>query len=768
MGRFKDRYDELFGETPPYDPIELSDRAKGMADTMEEAAPTASPKRALPLYEPDYEVGGGGGDSGFMENVGRLFGSGVVQVGEMGLGAAEYAARSNKFLDGIVADTLYSGRRGLAEAREGILSGISEEDRRKVEGELLTLDPNRTIWTSPGDAAEAIIYKTVQALPATLVTMIPAIRWARAASPGTAVAYMGASEGVMSTGAIANGITDEIMSIPTEQLLQESPRFAELLEASGGNVDDARDTLIREAQGLAPIAGGATVAAISAVAGRYFTPIFEKGGGASLGRRAAQGFAAEAPQEGAQGASEQLVQNYAARIYDLDRQLSEGVAEAAVQEGLIGGLMGGGAGAMFGQGPAPTPPPPDPNAPPQMGLPGIPPGGPAATLPDELDQPMPEPQGDLEAQIADLTNPDSPRKGVYIAPGTDERLVASIAETLPEELVFTRDVDGQGGHLITKGAELGLRAQEAIQNGTSRQAVIGRIVGAGVGKPTDPNSRVVQLLDDQGFVARESMVANQQEAEALGVKWSKEKGNKGRQIIVLTPEQAIERREVIGDKPADYGVQKDLFEDQPARPPAVIPPPEGGQQLDLPLTLGRERGRGRVPLPPREIEEQQNEDLPYDVDRPVNQRQDPYEVSRRQDDAYAGPSTFEPSIEDEVREDIRATIPFEERAEPLAAVEGVRSVGQASDRLIGEAAAAREEDNRTRIGGFYNPDTLTFDNPEYEAAYREAWNNALDAELTMELSQQKRAVEQAKKKRQAALVEMGKVRQSGKAEAEAG
>ena len=82
--------------------------------------------------------------------------------------------------------------------------------------------------------------------------------------------------------------------------------------------------------------------------------------------------------------------------------------------------------------------------------------------------------------------------------------------------------------------------------------------------------------------------------------------------------------------------------------------------------------------------------------------------------------------------------------------------------MIGEAAAAREEDNRTRIGGFYNPDTLTFDNPEYEAAYREAWNNALDAELTMELSQQKRAVEQAKKKRQAALVEMGKVRQVAK------
>ena len=766
MGRFKDRYDELFGATPPYDPIELRDRTEQRADTLEETAPTASPERAIPLYEPDFEMKRGPDDSGFLENMGRQFGAGVVQVGEMGLGAAEYAARSNYFLDGIVADTIYSGRSRLGEVREDILAGISEDDRQKAAAELLTLDPDRTIWQgNPLEVAEAVLYKTANALPATMVTMIPAIRWARAASPGTAVAYMGASEGVMSTGAIANSITDEIMSIPTEQLLQESPRFAELLEATGGNADDARDQLIQEAQGFAPLVGGATVAAISATAGRYFTPVFEKGGGAALGSRVARGFAAEAPQEASQGGAEQLVQNYAARIYDLDRQLSEGVGEAMAQEGLIGGLMGAGAGGMLGQRPTPAAPPPDPNAPPgQMDLPGIEPGGPE-TLPDELDQPMPEPQGDIEAQIADLQGPDSPRQGVYLAPGTDERLVASIAETLPEELVFTRNVDGRGGHLITKNARLGLEAQRAIANGTSRQAVIGRIVGAGVGKPTSPTARVVQLLDDQGMVARESMVANQQEAEDLGVEWSKEKGNKDRQIIVLTPEEAIERREVIGDAPADYGVQKDLFDDQPARPPATIPPPEGGQQLDLPLTRGRERGRGRVPMPTQQEYADENIDEPYNqlVGRPIKTFPeeepagvDPFEVSRRQDDMFEGEAPFEPTIQDEVQDDIRSTVPFEEREGAYRTVKGARSLQQAAESLTGEAAATYDREQQERIGGFYNPDRLTFDNPEYETAYRTAWDQLVDEEIRFEMTGTKT------EKRGALLKELGKIRQVAK------
>jgi hypothetical protein len=831
MGSFRDQYEQNFGPLDPYDPIDVG--PFGTPKPRRSALPT-SPEEAMagptPLYEADLDLKRTPKESGFLENVGRQFAAGTVQVGEMGLGAAEYVARNNSLLDGIVADTIHSGRSRLAQTREDILAGISEADRQKAAAEILTLDPNRTIWQgNPLDVAEAIIYKTANALPATLVTMIPAIRFARAATPGKAIAAMGATEGTMSVGGIQNGIADEILGMTTEELVNESPMFNQILQRNGGNVDEARRELITEAQGLAPLVGGATVAAISSVAGRYFTPIFEKGGGAALGSRVGRGFAAEAPQEASQGASEQLVQNYAAKIYDLDRQLSEGVAEAAAQEGMLGGIMGGGFAGALGQRPTPERPPGpeiDPNARPEItdqpDLPGFEPGG---RLPDELDQPMPEPAMDIDAQIQDLLDPESRREGVYLAPGTDERLVASLAETLPDELTFVRNVDGEGGHMITRSAELGLRAQEAIANGASRQEVIGRITAIGRGKPTNPDSRVVQLLDANGAVARESMVGSQQEAEALGVAWSKEKENKGLRVAVLSPREALERRQILGQE-GEFGIQEDMFDNTAARgtdAELVKPAPlEDPIQQQLPLTNQRERGVGRT------LE---------DVDRPTTLPDDtiedeegavtdPYEISRRQygmdfedpgvetvttrnkstrrtgrflvrmyDDegnviheeaknSVVGAETtsealakdfpdaniqvvpeteadvevktrakkrqtkpiepvYEQSIEEEVQGDIRANVPFEERDEPLAAVKGSRSYGQAADKLLGASAAEFEAEERGRIGGFYNPDTLTFDNPEYESDYRETWEQLLDEEIRFEMTGTKTKARQA-------------------------
>ena len=757
---FRDRFEELFGEVDPYEPIDVG--PFGTPKPKRSALPTSpdeSVAPAGPLYTPDLSpIEGGGGDSGFGENVGRLLGAGAVQVGEMALGATEYVARQNTFLDGIVADTVYSGRSGLAGVREDIMAGINEQDLQKVSSEILTLDPDRTIWKgNPLDVAEAIIYKTAQALPATLVTMVPAVRWARAASPGTAMAYMGASEGVMSTGGIANAITDEIMGMDTETLMAESPRFKTLLEANGGNADVARNELIKEAQGAAPLVGGATVAAISAVAGRYFTPIFEKPGQA-LGSRVARGFAAEAPQEASQGGTEQLVQNFSARIYDLDRQLSEGVAEAAAQEGLIGGGMGAGAGGLFGSRPeAPTPPMAT-----EEGGQGILPGmGPQEIMPDEMDQPSPEPTEDIQAQIDDLLSEGGPRTGVYIPPGQDTRTYA-----VPEGLVEMEDFDQQGGRLIVQNEDVALDARARIANGESRQEVIGSIVGAGAGKPTGPDTRVVQLLNEQGGVARESMVANQEEANALAAEW-------GPQAAILTPREAIERREALGAGPsADVQIQEDLFDNTAARGTegVLVPPaPQEPGQPDLPLTVGREAGVGRVPLPaaddvgrPSTVPTQEYED-PAQEETP--EATDPYEVSRRQDDMFAGEAPHEPTIEEEVRQDIRSGVPFEERAEPLAVVEGSRSFGQAADKLLGAAAETYEQEQRERIGGFQNPDRLQFNNPEYETAYRDAWATALDAELTIEMTNQKQAKDRAKKKRQTALQELGKIRQVDKPKA---
>lgn len=864
---FRDRYDELFGPSDPYEPLDMG--PFGSSVPKRSALPT-SPADTMPddpLYTPDLSPRKGGGDSGFFENMGRQFGAGVVQTGEMVLGGAEYVARQNSLLDGIVADTIYSGRSGLAGVREDILGGINREDLDKAAREWTTLDPNRTIWQGgPLEFVESVLYKASNALPATLATLYPPIKLAKMGLSTQALVAMGASEGVLSMGGIANQIADEIIAQPSEQLIKDSPRFAQLLEEYGGDADAAKDQLIKEAQGFAPLIGGAAVAGISSVAGRYFTPIFEKTGGAPLGQRLARGFAAEAPAEGSQGAVEQFTQNYAARIYDADRQLSEGVAEAFVGEGAIGGLMGAGFAGAFGERPAPpAAPPPDlaarPDLTEQLGLPGIEPGGPADTLPDELDQPTPEPAQDLLAQIDDLVTEGTTRRGVYIAPGTDERYVKFLMKNLPPELTLTRNVDGKGGHLITKSAELGYRAQEAIRNGAGVQETIGRILGIGRGKPTSPDSRVVQLLAPDGSVARESMVANQQEADALAAKWGKEKAAKDLRVAILSPQEAVSRRQELsrfGLPAGNIPVQEDMFNNT-ARGTDVVPvPPDQGPpgQLDLPLPYGRERGVGRVNIPPagelvgppEGIEYQTrggesrvgptptdaDPDLPYDVERPRNQRQDPYEVSRHQygmdfrepvtetvtttqkrqaptpDIAVqvvsdkgeileehrfgtpefaeqkaeelrkqfpeynirTAPATrettevrtrakvtprgpiepvYEQPIDEEVQDEIRARVPFDERLESTEKVKGVRSFGQAADRLIGEAAGAYQEEQQAMIGGFYHPDRLTFNNPDYEAAYRKAWNT-LSKMRSNEMTDRRRKL----------LNELGKVRQLDK------
>lgn len=841
MASFKEQYDSLFGPTPPYDPIKLRKRTAINANELLAEAPDASPDAGADLLLPDIPVRGTSeGDTGVLENVGRQIGAGTVQIGEMGLDAAGWLARKTPITDGIVSDAIYSMRDGLTSVREDILAGIDEEGRQKAAAEFLTLDPNRTIWQgNPLDFAEAVLYKAANALPATIATLAPPIAFARAGMTAKAIASMGATEGVLSLGGIAGGIRDEINALDTETLMSESPRFVQLLEESGGDADYAREQLITEAQGYAPLIGGATVGAISSVAGRYFTPIFEKGGGAALGSRAGRGFAAEFPQEASQGASEQLVQNYAAKIYDLDRQLSEGVAEASVQEGVIGGTMGAGAGALFGQRPQRPAPPRTaidldarPEITEQMDFGGdLAPGGPDPNiLPDELDQPSAEPPGDLQAQMEDLIAGN--RDAVYISPDQDPRTYS-----VPDTLIEMEDVDGRGGSLIVRDEQTALDARARISQGESRQAVIGSLVGAGEGKPTNPASRVVQLLDEQGNVVRESVVATPAEAEALGVAWSKEKENKGRRVAIMSPREALERRKTLGQE-ATIPIQEDLFDNTAARStegemvPEVLDQPVQGE---LPLTNQRERGVGRT------LE---------DVDRPAAlpddttqeeflQPPDQAEIDRRQfgmDFSEAGVETvnrrststkktgkflvrmyddegnviheevknspvgadtaadalaadfpdaniqvvpqteadvqvetrarkrkqpvvepeYQGSIEEEVRDDIRANVPFEERAEPISEVKGSRSYGQAADKLISAAAAEYEAEAKTRIEGFDNPDTLTFDNPEYEADYRETWDQLLDEEIRFEMTGTKT------KKREALLQELGRVRQVAK------
>jgi hypothetical protein len=705
---FRDRYEELFGPVDPYDPIDVGPfgtakpRRSALPVNSDDPLPSEMPD---PLYSPDLSPATPDTDSGFMENVARQFGAGAVQVGEMVAGAGEYVARQNVFLDDIVADTIYGGRRRLGEVREDILSGINEEDLQKAASEILTLDPDRTIWQgSPLDVAEAVTYKFANALPATLVTLLPAARWARAASPGKAVKYMGASEGVMSLGGIQNGIADEIIATPSEQLLEESPFFAQRVEANGGDLDAAKQDLIREAQGLAPIVGGATVAAISSVAGRYFTPIFEKPG-AALGSRVARGFAAEAPQEASQGATEQVMQNYSARIYDMDRQLSEGVAEAAAQEGLIGGVMGGGFAGLAGRRPEPPPPPPTPEPEPtppgppidqnarpviseQPDLPGFEPGG--------LPGPMP-PEGGIQDPAANeqVRGMDTLRENRQL--DLREPGMPAPTETSPQRRM-TFPVRGEGGFRLERPAgpiPTDLRPlPEDVEQPTTEEGV-----DLSATSPEEVSRRQFGMDFDATDQTETVTGSTRARTGRFVVEIRNEEGTTDREIFD-TVEEAEETADAIANQDPNMFVRV------------------------VPETQATSRVRARVQRASTSIEPE-----------------------------------YEPTVEEEVANEIRSNVPFEERAGPLSAVRGVESFGQAADRLLGAAEATRAKEEQQRIGGFYNPDRLTFENPDYEQQYRDAWSQLVDAELMIEMSNQKQAVERAKKRRQNLLKELGKIRQ---------
>lgn len=366
MAEFRDQFEELFGPIPEYDPIEIGRRGQRRALNIQGGAPSIDPsgrgRRALefpdpPSAPPDDD------DGSMLSDVGKDLLGGVIQVGELAVGIPEYAARQASRLAGFATDKenfgeavlgdlaggIHKGRQAMAGARESIWASMSPEAVEQAGREWTTLDPAKTIWQGgPGEVGAAILHKFMRALPTQAAMLLPFIRMARVGSPN-AITYLGASEAGLSLGEIANSITDEIVSMSHEELMDGSQRYAELF-GELGHEETARNQLIAEAQKTAPIIGGALVGAISATAGRYLLPVIQGTAGKGLARRAGTFFAVEAPQEFTQGATEQLTQNIAAHVYDADRKLSEGVLEAGVEEGVIGGLTGGVIGGVAGGG----------------------------------------------------------------------------------------------------------------------------------------------------------------------------------------------------------------------------------------------------------------------------------------------------------------------------------------------------------------------------------------------------------------------------------
>ncbi|MCB7129708.1 MAG: hypothetical protein J3T61_09255, partial [Candidatus Brocadiales bacterium] len=345
---FRDQFAALFGKAPQeYDPVEWGEKPKERALNTQENVPgidIAGERRRVPYKAPQAIDPEATPKTDFLK-------SGTALLGEAVVGVAEYGSRQLGATD--TAESLRYTRGLLADYRQKIYDDLPAEIMQMKNAEFLTLDPDKTIWKGVGNVFESILYKFTESIPMMVPTMLPGAVLFRAGLSAKAITALGASEGVLSLGFIANDIEDGIMQIYTEKgaegLAAEAPNFAKYLETM--DEQTALMKFVAEAQGIAPIVGGIAVGAISAAAGKYIAPVFEGGAGLSWMGRIGRGAVSEGVlQEGPQEVVEQVAQNIAAAVYDGDRDALEGVAESYVQ-GMVVGMPGGGLfGGLAGKG----------------------------------------------------------------------------------------------------------------------------------------------------------------------------------------------------------------------------------------------------------------------------------------------------------------------------------------------------------------------------------------------------------------------------------
>lgn len=417
---WEQQYSQLFGDHEPYAPINPKRTAisAGLSMSAPGGMGADSPfmqayhdlnSSAAPAAKPDEGVRA--------SDYARAFGSGAASLGGTIAGVPEYLARQSGNIArnlgasedtqqglGIAAQVAAEPRQFMNDLARRTAAGMSPEAVQRLTREWTTLDPQKTIWQgSVPEFVSSLSLQATQALPSSLATLLPGTLMLRAGLKGGAIAYLGASEGALSVGQIANNIAEEIEQAPEDELMQ-SGRYRELRQSMSPS--EAREALIGEAQGAAPAIGGAVVGLISSVTGHYLEPKLTDVG-AGLAGRFSRGFASEAVQESSQSAVEQIAQNAAAQTYDQGRSLMQGVPEQAVQGGAIGGLLGGVTNAAVG--------------PRRAAIPAMP----EAVAPPEAEAAPAAPPADLPASFKEVFGEGGPQQGaedfqqVFTMPGRE-------------------------------------------------------------------------------------------------------------------------------------------------------------------------------------------------------------------------------------------------------------------------------------------------------------------------------------------------------------
>lgn len=152
------------------------------------------------------------------------------------------------------------------------------------------------------------------------------------------------------------------------------------------------------------------------------------------------------------------------------------------------------------------------------------------------DHPTAEPVQDLKAQIADMKDPATARKAVYLASDNVKELGTDGVAELATGAKQIRNFDGKGGILIVPDVETARTARDLKKSEPDMQKVLGQLTGAGDGKAAG-DTVVVQGQTPEGAVATEGAVRPDEVPNKVA-----EVQAEGKTPVVTTAEDALKRR----------------------------------------------------------------------------------------------------------------------------------------------------------------------------------------------------------------------------------
>lgn len=254
----------------------------------------------------------------------------------------------------------------LLGAAEQTMKEVNPEGQKHLAKTYATTDTDTAAWADPARVTSDIIQNTPQLISSLLggraalkaaraaetfalskgATALEATAAAKRAMAASMTTFGSMSEGAMGYGYQANDAQEEILKMPTEELVK-NPEYVKLLSEGHYTPEAAKQILAARVATRAGVAGGMGDMVIGAVAGKALGNIISDGGRFFV--RGAKGFVTEGAEEGLQSVGETGGKNIAKRSAGFNTPVTEGMLEDVISSTIVGGATGTGTTTILGR-----------------------------------------------------------------------------------------------------------------------------------------------------------------------------------------------------------------------------------------------------------------------------------------------------------------------------------------------------------------------------------------------------------------------------------